>query len=65
MTDGDRLVVRWHGEVVVDVPPASLADEGPVYERPLARPADLDALTADDPLALPRPTDLRRRDPAS
>ncbi|TAL23938.1 MAG: phosphoribosylformylglycinamidine synthase subunit PurL [Frankiales bacterium] len=44
VTDGDRLVVTWHDEVVVDVPPGSLADDGPVYERPLSRPADLDAL---------------------
>jgi phosphoribosylformylglycinamidine synthase len=40
VTDGDRLVVTWHGEVVVDVPPGSLADDGPVYNRPSARPAD-------------------------
>ncbi|MDQ3423271.1 MAG: phosphoribosylformylglycinamidine synthase subunit PurL [Actinomycetota bacterium] len=44
VTEGDRLVVSWHGEAVVDVPPGSLADDGPVYERPMARPADLDAL---------------------
>jgi len=44
VTDGDRLVISWHDEVVVDVPPGSLADDGPVYERPMARPADLDAL---------------------
>ncbi len=50
VTAGDRLVVSWHGEVVVDVPPGSLADDGPVYERPMARPADLDALrTAPQP----------------
>jgi phosphoribosylformylglycinamidine synthase subunit PurL len=55
VTDTGRLVVRWHGDVVVDVPPGSLADDGPVYERPLRRPADLDALHADDPLTLPRP----------
>jgi phosphoribosylformylglycinamidine synthase len=59
VTDTGRLEVRWHGLAVVDVPPASLADEGPVYERPLARPADLDALQADEPRGLPRPTDLR------
>jgi phosphoribosylformylglycinamidine synthase II len=44
VVEGDRLEVVWHGEVVVDVPPGSLADEGPVYERPMTRPADLDAL---------------------
>ena len=44
VVEGDRLTVLWHGEAVVDVPPGSLADEGPVYERPMARPADLDDL---------------------
>jgi phosphoribosylformylglycinamidine synthase len=44
VVEGDRLVVEWHGEVVVDVPPGSLADDGPVYERPFARPADQDDL---------------------
>ncbi len=44
VTTGTRLQILWHGEVVVDVEPGSLADDGPVYERPLARPADLDAL---------------------
>jgi phosphoribosylformylglycinamidine synthase len=46
VVEGDRLEVLWHGETVVDVPPGSLADDGPVYERPMARPADLDALRA-------------------
>ncbi|HEU0130892.1 MAG TPA: phosphoribosylformylglycinamidine synthase subunit PurL [Mycobacteriales bacterium] len=55
VTSGDRLVITWHGEVVVDVPPRALADEGPVYERPTARPRDLDALRADTPDRLPRP----------
>ncbi|RBY80392.1 phosphoribosylformylglycinamidine synthase subunit PurL [Blastococcus sp. TF02-09] len=56
VTDGDRLTVDWHGERIVDVPPRTVAHEGPVYERPMARPADLDALQADDPARLPRPT---------
>ncbi|HEV7210287.1 MAG TPA: phosphoribosylformylglycinamidine synthase subunit PurL [Blastococcus sp.] len=56
VTDGDRLTVDWHGERIVDVPPRTVAHEGPVYERPMARPADLDALQADDPAALARPT---------
>ncbi|MGY1740774.1 MULTISPECIES: phosphoribosylformylglycinamidine synthase subunit PurL [unclassified Blastococcus] len=55
VTDGDRLTVDWHGERIVDVPPRTVAHEGPVYERPTARPADLDALQADDPARLPRP----------
>ena len=46
VVEGDRLEVLWHGEAVVDVPPGSLADDGPVYDRPRERPADLDALRA-------------------
>jgi phosphoribosylformylglycinamidine synthase II len=46
VTEGDRLVVDWHGEVVVDVPPGSLADDGPVYARPYERPTDQDELQA-------------------
>jgi phosphoribosylformylglycinamidine synthase II len=57
VTDGDHLVITWHGEVVVDVPPGSLADDGPVYHRPLARPdAEQDALQADGAATLPRPS---------
>jgi len=56
VTDTGRLVMTWHGEPVVDIPPGSAAD-GPVYRRPLARPGAQDALAADDPAALPRPAD--------
>jgi phosphoribosylformylglycinamidine synthase subunit PurL len=56
VTDTGRLVMTWHGEPVVDIPPASAAD-GPVYHRPLARPAAQDVLAAADPAALPRPAD--------
>jgi phosphoribosylformylglycinamidine synthase len=56
VTDTGRLVMTWHGETVVDIPPGSAAD-GPVYQRPFARPAAQDALAADDPAALPRPAD--------
>ena len=54
VTDTGRLVMTWHGETVVDLPPASPA-EGPVYHRPASRPGSQDTLAADDPLALPRP----------
>ncbi len=49
VTDGTRLTVDWHGEQIVDVPPRTVALDGPVYHRPMARPADLDALQADLP----------------
>ncbi len=62
VTDGDRLQVDWHGERVVDVPPRSVAHDGPTYQRPFTRPAEQDALQADAAERLPRPStgeDLR------
>ena len=55
VTATGRLEVDWHGERIVDVPPRTVAHEGPVYARPIARPADQDALVADGPDRLPRP----------
>ncbi|WP_240641293.1 phosphoribosylformylglycinamidine synthase subunit PurL [Nocardioides ferulae] len=55
VTDTGRLHVDWHGERVVDVPPRTVAHEGPTYHRPYARPAWQDALQADGAEALPRP----------
>ncbi|MGV9265899.1 phosphoribosylformylglycinamidine synthase subunit PurL [Kitasatospora sp. NPDC003701] len=58
VTDGERLEIFWHGELVVDVPPRTVAHEGPTYQRPYARPSWQDALQADAPSAerLARPT---------
>jgi phosphoribosylformylglycinamidine synthase II len=56
VTPSGRLEVLWHGETIVDVPPRTVAHEGPVYERPLARPERLDAVRADTPDRLPRPS---------
>ena len=56
VTDGDRLEITWHGETVVDVPPRTVAHEGPVYERPVERPDSQDALNADTSASLPRPS---------
>jgi phosphoribosylformylglycinamidine synthase II len=55
MTEGGPLRVRFRGEVVAEVPAASLADDGPVYTRPLVRPdppaaeADVGVPLAADP----------------
>ena len=57
VTDTGRLVIDWHGERIVDVDPRTVAVDGPVYERPIARPTWIDALNADSALALPRPED--------
>ena len=42
--DGGTLTVRHQGDVVAEVPAASLADDAPVYDRPRARPDWLDEL---------------------
>jgi phosphoribosylformylglycinamidine synthase len=55
VTEGDRLVITWQGATVVDVPPRTVAHEGPVYERPVARPDSQDALVAATPDDLTRP----------
>jgi phosphoribosylformylglycinamidine synthase len=51
-----RLVISWNEHVVVDVPPGSLADDGPVYARPIREPGDLILLQADRAETLPRPS---------
>ncbi|MGP4026455.1 phosphoribosylformylglycinamidine synthase subunit PurL [Actinomadura sp. 3N407] len=63
VTDTRRLVMTWRGETIVDLPPVTAADEGPVYERPLQPPHDLGALQSDTPGRLTRPSngeELRR-----
>jgi phosphoribosylformylglycinamidine synthase subunit PurL len=55
VTNTGRLEMTWHGALVVDIPPRSAADEGPVYDRPARRPDSQDALASDDPGRLPRP----------
>ena len=56
VTDGDHLVITWHGETVVDVPPRTVAHDGPVYERPVARPDWQDGVIASSSKPLARPS---------
>ena len=37
-TDSGNLTLRWHGDVVCDIPLGPLADEAPKYERPYVQP---------------------------
>ena len=55
VTDTERVRVFWHGDLVVDVPAASLVLGGgaPVYHRETARPGYLDATRAWEPASLP------------
>lgn len=47
VTDTGRLIIKWDGEVIVDVDPRTVAHDGPLYDRPYARPEWQDALQAD------------------
>ncbi len=49
VNDTGRLTIDWRGERIVDVPPSTVAHEGPVYERPMRRPAGLTARQDDAP----------------
>ena len=42
VTDGNHLEITWNGELIVDVPPRTVAHDGPVYKRPFAKPAYID-----------------------
>ena len=42
-----RLYINWGDEEIVNVPPRTVAHDGPVYERPVAYPAYQDALNAN------------------
>jgi phosphoribosylformylglycinamidine synthase len=44
-----RIRDGFDGEILANVPASALADEAPLYDRPRARPANLDAVHADDP----------------
>ncbi|HWR86401.1 MAG TPA: phosphoribosylformylglycinamidine synthase subunit PurL, partial [Rhodoglobus sp.] len=59
VTDTGRLVINWHGEEIVNVEPRTVAVDGPVYDRPIAYPAWIDALNADTASTLPRGSDLK------
>ncbi|HTJ75955.1 MAG TPA: phosphoribosylformylglycinamidine synthase subunit PurL [Acidimicrobiales bacterium] len=59
VTTGGRLRITDGpgGEVLADVPAATLHDDAPRYRRPMAPPAGLDARRADTAAALPGPAD--------
>ena len=54
VTDGKNLEITWNGELIVDVPPRTVAHDGPVYNRPLAQPAYIDA-AAKEVIKVPIP----------
>jgi len=55
VTSGDRLHITFNGELIVDVPPRTVAHDGPVYNRPINKPAYVDEL-AKSTFTVPLPT---------
>jgi phosphoribosylformylglycinamidine synthase len=55
VTTGDRLEITWHGQLIVDVPPRTVAHEGPVYQRPFAEPAYIKQVNGEK-VNVPMPT---------
>jgi phosphoribosylformylglycinamidine synthase len=47
----DRLYINWHGEEIVNVPPRTVAHDGPVYHRPVEYPTWIDGLNANSVVA--------------
>ncbi len=56
VTADERLIITWHGETIVDVDPRTVAHDGPVYERPYARPDWQDEVQANGVAELARPS---------
>jgi phosphoribosylformylglycinamidine synthase len=56
VTDGKHLVITWNGEIIVDVPPRTVAHDGPVYNRSIKRPAEQDALIQNTTKSLSVPS---------
>ncbi|MCX6455658.1 MAG: phosphoribosylformylglycinamidine synthase subunit PurL [Actinobacteria bacterium] len=54
VTSGERLNITFNGELIVDVPPRTVAHDGPVYNRPIAKPAYVEELAAKE-LNVPMP----------
>ncbi len=55
VTDGERLHITFNGELIVDVPPRTVAHDGPVYNRPIKKPDYVDQL-AKSKFEVPLPT---------
>jgi phosphoribosylformylglycinamidine synthase len=52
--DEDRLYINWGEQEIVNVPPRTVAHDGPVYHRPVEYPKYQDALNANSSSSLPR-----------
>ncbi len=55
VTTGERLHITFNGQLIVDVPPRTVAHDGPVYNRPIMKPSYIDKL-AESTFTVPLPT---------
>ena len=59
VTDTGRMVLKWKGDIVADIPLAPLADEAPLYDRPSASKEEYQAWAKVPPLGeIPEATDI-------
>ncbi len=58
VTATGHVVIRDGAMVVADIPVEPLTNQAPLYDRPRARPASLDAVNAFDVATVPAPKDL-------
>ena len=47
VTNDDKLIITYNGEIIVDVPPRTVAHDGPVYQRPYKKSQEQAALEND------------------
>jgi phosphoribosylformylglycinamidine synthase len=47
VTNDDKLIITYKGEIIVDVPPRTVAHDGPVYQRPYKKSQEQAALETD------------------
>ncbi|MFN3740776.1 MAG: phosphoribosylformylglycinamidine synthase subunit PurL [Thermodesulfovibrionales bacterium] len=58
VTDDGMLRVKWHGNVVAEIPAKKISDEAPKYDRPQRRPAWQDELQSLNIEKIPVPEDF-------
>lgn len=58
VTADGMLRVKWHGEVVAEIPAKKISEEAPKYDRPRKRPTNQDELNRLDLRDIPIPTEF-------
>jgi phosphoribosylformylglycinamidine synthase len=59
VTDNDKLIITWQNQIIVEVPPRTVAHDGPVYERPIVKPEWQNKLQTDSANKLSKSSDFK------